>query len=88
MELKFFVLTFFIIVLFMVVIPVGTTMWLHHKYGQKLPGKVAIVFLLSVVAYFTLFFSYSPDLIPESWKPRAEQVYQCEWKTIYVSKNE
>lgn len=86
MEIKFFLAIFFIIVLFMIVIPVGVAMCLHHKYGPSLPGKVAAVFILVIVGYYTLFFTYAGDLVPESWKPRAEQVYKCEWKTVYVEK--
>lgn len=87
MEFKFFLAIFFIVVLFMLVIPVGISMYLHHKYGPRLPGKFAVVFFLGIVGYYTLFFTYAGEMIPESWKPRAEQVYQCEWKTVYVEKN-
>lgn len=86
MELKFFLAVFFIIVLFMIVIPVGVTMRLHHKYGPRLPGKGAAAFILCIVGYYTLFFTYAGDMIPESWRPEAKQVYQCEWKTVYVEK--
>lgn len=76
----------FMFIIALLVIPVGVTVLLHHKYGPRFPRKVTAVFIPCVVGYYMLFFTYAGDMIPESWKPKAEQVYKCEWKTVYVEK--
>lgn len=81
-----FIAIFFIVIMGMVVIPVVVAMLLHRKYGNKLPGKVAVVFVIGIICYFTAFFNYAPHMIPEAWRLVPHEVYQCEWKTIYVEK--
>lgn len=86
MDIKFFIATFLIIVMFMIIIPLIAASFLYRKYGNTLPGKVAFVFVIGIFSYYGLFFTYGKYLIPEGWKPKTEQVYQCEWKTVYVEK--
>ena len=76
----------FMFIIILLVIPVGVTFIMQRKYGPTMPGKVAAVFILGVIAYYTLFFTQAHLLIPDSWRPETKQVYQCEWKTVYVEK--
>lgn len=76
----------FMFIIALLVIPVGVTFVMQRKYGPTMPGKVAAVFIVCTVAYYTLFFAYAGDMIPDSWRPEVKQVYQCEWKTVYVEK--
>lgn len=83
--------TFFIIamiVLFgLIVVPFTGLFLVYRKYGARLPGQVAIVVWLVILGYLALFCVYAGDLVPDRYKMESKQVYQCEWKTVYVEKS-
>lgn len=73
-------------IILMVFVPVGAALLLHKKYGSYVDLKVGIAFFIVVIIYVALMLSQGPRLIPDSWRPHLTQVYQCEWKTVYVEK--
>lgn len=81
-----FVAIFCIILVFMLVIPFIVFFLMTKKYGNRMPGKVAVVFIFCMITYLVLFFNFAHLLIPTAWQLQPTEVYKCEWKTIYVEK--
>lgn len=87
MTITAFFITAMIVVFGSVVVPFTCIFLLQRKYGPRVPRKVAVVMWVVTISYFSLFFVYMGDLVPDRYKIEPKQVYQCEWKTIYVGKN-
>lgn len=82
----FFIITM-IVLLGLIVVPFTGLFLVYRKYGAVLPRNVAIVVWLVILSYLALFCFYAGDLVPERYKLESTQVYQCEWKTVYVEKS-
>lgn len=75
---------FIYLVTLMVVIPAGACYLLYNKYGNVMPGKVAVVAWASLIFYVWFIFTLAPKAIPDSWKLQSSQQMVCEMKTVYT----
>lgn len=78
-----FTLLFFIVLLGLFIIPLGTLGYWIRKYGNT--GGRWWMFP-TLIIYIVAFFYFAPGLVPEKWTLQPVEVYHCEWKTNYIPK--
>lgn len=68
----------------LVLVPLIASCWyLSRKYGDRAPGGMVLLWIISLIIYYTLLFNFGREWLDRTYPIQVHQEKVCEIKTTY-----